>query len=271
MHATNNLRMRFSVVLLGAAVSLSVGCKRLPEDSYAWHTELAKTRGALTSFVGQLPLGTRSALDHYHPEDEDDDTIVISNIEELSPFLARQDKALAWALATYDVAGTVAKGFAYAALVDPKAKPQLDKEKETSGHPTALSFGNGPSVSTTFRTRRVQGTVASATGCRLYAIDGSASVVGGMPMMAGVAAMTLEDQLDYIVLAGAKRNLYLELALPAQILGEDKTYAYPPNRPLKPLAWSKDPLALLRRAHDASRTGVCTFTDSPVKAKENKH
>lgn len=262
----HNIRQQNWLWVLPLTIVMTATCTRLPESEYDWHPELKKTRGRLEKFLSQLPIGKFGSSRECHPSGPSDDRQLTHMIQNYGQYIRRVKDAKVEAFSWYRNPRHVTRSLAYSALVDPKIAIDIQKPSTIDG-----GIVHFPKDAELWRLkllpRRIEHIVAKESTCSVYAINGSVSPVR-RGLSGHIGANFLEYELDHVALVGAKRNLYLEIVVPAKgasVSKEDAPSAneegesISPRKWLTDLSWDRPPLLTLRRAHDATQLNVCAF------------
>lgn len=236
-----------SRVLVGSIAFACVACG-MSSSVYDWDPKLKATEGRLGGFLADVPLGPRGGIQEVHPDIKSDGVIRVTNIDDLSAFLTRQEQPKTSALAWYRNSDDEPYAFVYLALVAPGTSPNRTKSETSIGHPSWLAGPSAAHMSVTYTARPIEG-ISVGDSCKLYAVFGS---IDG----AGAEGVLVESALSWVTLAGSKRNLYLEIAVPGDV-GTSTVDRYQ-RGPLKAkLDAARPMLDRLRAAHDKVGLDVC--------------
>jgi hypothetical protein len=210
LRLSDRINLRLTILLLLFVLILN-SCNQIPGSAYKWNPALKKVDGRLLDVLKELPLGKYEDGIEYPKRDKNE--LVLTNAEELSVFISRQreegskDNLAAEALAIYKERNNRINSFVYAALLK-SGEPNIVKKKSFSVSMNGILNPKASGVFLTFCSREIKGLLPGSEEYRIYYIHGAAE-----QPQAFMAAMI---GLDYIVLAARKKNLYLEIALPAQ-------------------------------------------------------
>jgi len=261
------------VIFLFLFIFMLNSCNQIPKSAYKWNPALNKVNGRLLDVLKGLPLGEYKGGIEYPKRDKNE--LILTNAEELSAFITRQredgdlkDNLAAEALAVYKEQNNNVNSFVYASLLK-SGEPNIVKKKSFF---VSMSGVLNPSFSgtvLTFCSREIKGLLPESEEHRIYYIHGAATnLQANAPAMIG---------LDYIVLVAREKNLYLEIALPAQAgqilekaISEISGYdIYSPNCDLQSfdasgldLGWEKHPvLSKIIMAHNSSGLDMIKFEE----------
>ncbi len=264
-----NLRL---IILLFLFVFVLNSCNQIPKSAYRWDPTLKKVNGRLLDVLNDLPLGNYKDGIGYPKRNKNE--LVLTNAEELSAFITRQregedskDNLAAEALAIYKEENNNINSFVYAALLK-SGEPNIEKEKYFSVLMSGIFNRSASGTFLTFCSREIKGLLPESEEYRIYYIHGGAENPQAYMAMIG---------LDYIVLAARKKNLYLEIALPAQhdqmleraISDFSGCDIYSPNCDLVPfdaseldVTWKEHPvLNKIVMAHNSSELDIVNFDE----------
>lgn len=269
MKLLDKIKLNLTTLLFLFILMLN-SCSQIPKSAYKWNPALNKVNGRLLDVLDNLPLGNYKDGIEYPKRDKNE--LILTNAEEISAFITRQreegskDNLAAEALAIYKEENNNINSFVYAALLK-SGEPDIVKKKSFFVSMSGILNPNASGVVLTFCSREIKGLLPESEEYRIYYIHGAAE-----QPQAFMAAMI---GLDYIVLAARKKNLYLEIALPAQYdqilertISDFSGYdIYSPNCDLESfdaseldINWEDHPvLNKIMLAHNSSELDVINF------------
>jgi len=205
----NRINLR-STLLFFLIIILLNSCNQIPKSAYEWNSGLKKVNGRLLDVLERLPLGDYEGGVEYPRRNKNE--LVLTNAEELSSFITRQrededskDNLAAEALAIYKEQNI--NTFVYAALLK-FGEPNIEKKKSFFVLMSGIFNPNASGTVLTFCSREIKGLLPDSEKYRIYYIHGAVT--------SSSAAMPAIIDLDYLVFAVREKNLYLEIAVPAQ-------------------------------------------------------
>jgi hypothetical protein len=194
------------------------GCKKaLRPETYEWHPALKATEGRFGPLVSGLRLSKEKFFDELHPTIERG--TVITNAQDLAPFVSRQDDAISALEAAYEQEGATV--WLYLALTPLDSQPVPKTGPLGSTVPGALRMS--PVSVAWERLEDVHDVQQFLPGCRGYDVVGEEVGPGG-------------GRVEYLGVVGIKANLIVELV--SQVA---------------PLAFEDDPGSSDRRAIESRR------------------
>lgn len=264
--------LRRSLLCVAIVPAVAASCSK-HKQHYEWHPKLLEAKGRLLELINGLPLGELKGAEEY-PKPRGDKTVTLSNMDDLSAFITRQydgtfrgddDDLVAEATACYRSDSDPYECFVYAALLKLSLEPKLDKKPDY--YKSVATFKMGVNMSVTFETRPLTGLLPESDDQSLYYMHGNADI-------SSAATGSFPSERNYIVLAARKKNLYLEIAVPAQPdQGLEKAVAklvdydtFVSEKALEPfdastiqVDWTHPALQRIRKAHDATQLGLARF------------
>jgi hypothetical protein len=190
-------------------------------------------------------------------------------VDELTDFMTRPQPVLSEVLAAYADSDKRIEAVVHLALVEPGQKLELEKPESELSMP---GFLGGSSVTIYFYIRPVEGLLPEDHPCRLWVVDGEVDTSGMGAITGPMAAAMSDEALDYVILSGAERNLYQEIAVrgrlePADPEAEeslDTIWKYDEEKApaFKATSWDQETLELLREASNGLDLDICEL---PVK------
>lgn len=271
MKLLDRINLRLTMLLLLFVLMLN-SCNQIQSSAYKWNPALKKVNGRLLDVLYNLPLGNYEGGIEYPKRNKNE--LVLTNAEELSAFITRQreenskDNLAAEALAIYKEQNNRINSFIYTALLK-SGEPDIVKKKSFFVSMSGVLSPGASGTVLTFCSREIRGLLPKSKNHCIYYIHGAANNPGsGMGAMIG---------LDYIVLAARKKNLYLEIALPAQhdqileraIFDFSDFDTYSPNCDLESfdaselhVNWKEHPvLKKIIIAHNSSELDIINFDE----------
>ena len=162
-----------------------------PPSAYDWHPVLKAVKGDVRG------LGVKAGVDPLLGAEQTparDDTLTITNLRELAPFLYDPTAGQAHYATLVAHGQNAPSSFTRIALLKPGVAPKLDKERSYIGTPGFLSGGSGSIYFKVIELRDVR----VGENCRAYFVDSSAQPTQPTP--------------KYLTVVGQKKNLVLETA-----------------------------------------------------------